>query len=107
MKVPVERLRVKLLNHAQTRLIPQMASGNDRFLVGFAIGLNSHKVDSLLNDAGVVENGEVDIERVDEAMKAGFAAAPDGKFRYRHARLEDDLVFSLQDWEEFKAQLGA
>jgi hypothetical protein len=107
MKVPVEQLRVKLVNHAMTRLIPQMKSGNDRFKVGFAIGMKSNEIVPMLEGAGIVESGEVDVDKVDAAMKTGFAATPDGVYRFRHDSLEDDLVFSLRDWEEFKAQLGA
>ena len=104
MTVPRDVFKRQLAEFVRSHLVPQMKANADKFLVSFAVTYKEPDLVSIMESFGLV--GDVDLDRIDAAMRSGFNATTDGRYRLRHKALQDDLIFSLTDWETFKAQIG-
>lgn len=107
MKLPFEQFKLKAVEYIIDKVMPQIPSTSDRFLLG--VGLGPKLADSLamLREIDAADGeGMVDTDKLTEAVMMGFKCVPDGKARFAHPRLQTALTFTAADWNEFNARLA-
>lgn len=108
MKLPFEQFKLKAVEYIIDKVMPQIPSTSDRFLLGVGLGPKLAESLAMLQELGAADGeGVVDTDRLSEALLMGFKCVPDGKARFAHPRLQTALTFTVKDWDEFHARLAS
>ena len=107
MKLPFEQFKLKAVEYIIDKVMPQIPSTSDRFLLGVGLGPKLAESLAMLQEIGAADGeGMVDTDKLTEAVMMGFKCVPDGKARFPHPRLQPALTFTAADWNEFNARLA-
>ena len=91
--------------HVRLSIVPQLTSPMSRFAVGAALGAGLVRAESMadtLAALGILKDGEIDTEKLRDALLGGFAASPEVAFEKYGVR----LVFKREDAEAFLRELN-